>query len=96
MAKVQIMYWHHIPTQVKATDESGAVVRKPLPDRFTAAVDQAAMDNGLAGTDAYLAGWRWGDAQTVNGDAEQAVLAAVAQIIAKFEGKAIPLEIEGE
>jgi len=40
-ATVHVLYWHHIPTQVKARGQDGEVVRLPLPARFQAAVDQA-------------------------------------------------------
>jgi len=93
MATVQIMYWHHIPTQVKAVDDNGEV-RKPLPDRFMAAVDQAAMQNGLAGTDAYLAGWRWGEPQEWTEDAEAAAQATVDGLEQRYEGKDIPLALD--
>lgn len=93
MAAVQIVYWHHIPTQVKAKDQAGQV-KKMLPERFMAAVDQSALDNGLAGTDAYLNGWRSGEWQEREGDAESAAQAAVDELVQQHEGKAIPLELD--
>ena len=36
MAKYQVMFWKHIPAQVKAWDDQGEVKRM-LPDRFQAA-----------------------------------------------------------
>lgn len=93
MATVHILYWHHIPTQVKATDDDKEV-RIPLSDRFMAAVDQAAMHNNLVGTDAYLAGWRWGKPQHYDGDAAAAAQTTVAQIEQRYEGRAIRLELD--
>src|SRR5438128_11944459 len=60
MAKYQVMFWKHIPAQVKAWDESGEVKRM-LPDRFQAAIDAYAMKDGSTGMDAYLEAWSWGD-----------------------------------
>ncbi|MCB0152130.1 MAG: virulence factor, partial [Caldilineaceae bacterium] len=52
MATYQILYWFDIPVQVKA-----AIGRNrrtvPLTDRFSEAVDAAAMASGLIGSDAY-------------------------------------------
>jgi hypothetical protein len=61
MASYQVMYWKHIPSQVKAWDASGEVKRM-LPDRFMAAIDAYAMKDGSTVMDAYLDGWIWSDA----------------------------------
>ena len=92
MASSSIMYWYHIPTQIKVSDEDH-VVKKPLPDRFMAAVDQAAMQAGLAGTDDYLNGWHWGVPKERPGPAEDVAEALVQEIIRQYRGKPIPLEV---
>jgi hypothetical protein len=76
MATYQILYWHDIPLQVRARGEGGRA-SVPLPDRFQAAVDLAAMAADLVGSDDYSAALRWGDTQERPGSA-QSVAAEVA------------------
>ena len=75
MASYQVMFWKHIPSQVKAWD-GGAEVKRMLPDRFQAAIDAYAMKDGSTDMDAYLDGWRWGPTEERTG-APQDVLDAV-------------------
>lgn len=70
MAKYKILYWHGIPSQVRATDENGRV-GKPLPPRFQEAIDEAAMALGKIGTNAYTDGFLWGDESEHPGTAEE-------------------------
>jgi len=70
MAKYQVMFWKHIPAQVKAWDERGEVKRM-LPDRFQAAIDAFAMKDGSTEMDAYLEAWRWGETEERAGSAEE-------------------------
>ena len=66
MAQYQVMYWKHIPSQVKAWD--GAVeAKRMLPDYFQAAIDAYAMKDGSTEMDAYLDGWRWGPVEQRDG-----------------------------
>ena len=69
MAKYQVMFWKHIPAQVKVWDEKGEVKRM-LPDRFQAAIDAYAMKDGSTAMDAYLEAWRWAEPQERPGSAE--------------------------
>ena len=78
MAKYQVMYWKHIPAQVKAWDEAGEVKRL-LPDRFQAAIDAYAMKEGSTEMDAYLEAWRWSDIQERPGSAEEIADALVKE-----------------
>jgi len=79
MAKYQILYWHDIPTQVRATDENGRV-GKQLPERFQLAIDEAAMSAGLVGDDGYTAGFNWGEEEERDGTAEEVAEAIVAEL----------------
>jgi hypothetical protein len=79
MAKYQVMFWKHIPAQVKAWDERGEVKRM-LPDRFQAAIDAFAMKDGSTEMDSYLEGWRWADAQERAGGAEEVATAVVKEL----------------
>jgi hypothetical protein len=78
MAKYQVMYWKHIPAQVKAWDEGGEVKRL-LPDRFQAAIDAYAMKDGSTEMDAYLEAWRWSDVQERPGSAQEIADALVQE-----------------
>ena len=75
MASYQVMFWKHIPSQVKAW-EGQAEVKRLLPDYFQAAIDAYAMKDGSTEMDAYLDGWRWGPVEERAG-APHEVLAAV-------------------
>jgi hypothetical protein len=77
MARYQVMYWKHIPSQVKAWDGTGEV-KCMLPDYFQAAIDAYAMKDGSTDMDSYLDGWRWADADERAGS-PQAVLDAVVE-----------------
>ena len=76
MASYQIMFWKHIPSQVKAWDGDGEVKRM-LPDYFQAAIDAYAMKDGSTEMDAYLDGWKWGPVEERDG----APSAVVEQLI---------------
>jgi uncharacterized protein YfaP (DUF2135 family) len=79
MARYQVMYWKHIPSQVKAWDEGGEVKRM-LPDRFMAAIDAYAMKDGSTDMDAYLEGWRWSEAEERPGSAVEVADALVREL----------------
>ena len=79
MARYQIMYWKDIPAQVKAQDETG-IEKAKLPDRFSEAIDAAAMAEGSADSDAYLAGWNWGPEQERPGTPREVADAVVAEL----------------
>lgn len=75
MSSYQVMFWKHIPSQVKAWDGDSSV-KGMLPDRFQAAIDAYAMKDGSTDMDAYLDAWGWGPVEERPGTPE-AVLAAV-------------------
>lgn len=76
MASYQVLFWHDIPVQVKAKE--GRVRHSvELPQRFQIAVDNAAMEAGMVGDDAYLETFRWTEPAEREGTA-QAVAEAVA------------------
>ncbi|MCW2309918.1 virulence factor [Rhodobium gokarnense] len=84
MAKLQIVYWRDIPAQVIAR-EGRKTAKRVLPERFEKAIDQCAMRTGAAGTDAYLADWRRGEAEDVAGDLEAVAGEAAAAIEADYD-----------
>jgi hypothetical protein len=83
MASYQVMYWKHIPSQVKAW-KGGTEVKRMLPDRFQVAIDAYAMKAGSTDMDAYLDGWRWGPVEERAGSPEEVVAALVEEIDAGY------------
>ena len=84
MAEITILSWQEIPSMVEAKGDDGTH-KVQLSDKFQALIDLAAMERGLAGTDAYLEEWNRGDSQQRDGTAEDAAKAAAAELEAKFE-----------
>jgi hypothetical protein len=79
MAKYQVMLWKHIPSQVKAWDETGEVKRM-MPDRFQVAIDAFAMKDGSTDMDAYLDGWHWGPVEERDGAPQEVLDAVTAEL----------------
>lgn len=79
MASYQVMYWKHIPSQVKAW-EGEAQGKRMMPDRFQVAIDAYAMKDGSTDMDAYLDGWRWGPVETKEGTPGEVLAAVVAEL----------------
>ncbi|MEZ5775602.1 MAG: virulence factor [Hyphomicrobiaceae bacterium] len=72
MADRIIVYWRDMPAQVivKAGRKSA---KRQLPERFEQAIDMAAMRAGKRDTDSYLAEWRKGEPEPVEGDDLEAI-----------------------
>jgi hypothetical protein len=73
-----VIYWRDIPAQVTATD-GGRTARVQLADRFQEAIDEAAMEAGLAASDDYLNEWRR-DSQPCGRDLERETAAEAARL----------------
>jgi Virulence factor len=81
VAKFQVMYWKHIPSQVKAWD-GDVEVKRMLPDYFQATIDAYAMKEGSTDMDAYLDGWKWGPVEERDGDLTEVVDAMISELTA--------------
>jgi cvfA/B/C family virulence factor len=79
MANYQVMFWKHIPSQVKAWDGSGEMKRM-MPDRFQVAIDAYAMRDGSTDMDAYLEGWRWGPVEERAGAPEEVLNTVITDL----------------
>jgi len=79
LARYQVMFWKHIPSQVKAWDE-GTEVKRMLPDRFQVAIDAYAMKDGSTDMDAYLEGWSRGPVEEREGSPEEVLTAVIAEL----------------
>jgi hypothetical protein len=84
MARVQILYWKDIPAQIKVSEPGKRPIARQLPDSYQQRIDALAMKLGLHDSDAYLDQWQWGEAQEMEGMAEQ----VADQLIKKFEEEA--------
>jgi hypothetical protein len=83
MTKVKILYWHDIPTQVKAEDNEGRAGVQ-LSARFQAAIDKAAMAANLIGDEGYTNGFRWREVEAREGTAQAVAEAVAAELEAKY------------
>jgi len=83
VAIYQIVSWRDIPATIEARDAAG-VVTLPLSERFQALIDAAAMQLGLAGSDAYLEHWQRTDGGERPGTAREVGEAVVAELEARF------------
>jgi len=79
MASYQVMYWKHIPSQVKAWD-GDTEVKRMLPDYFQAAIDAYAMKDGSTDMDAYLDGWKWGPVEERDGTPDSVVQLLIEEL----------------
>jgi hypothetical protein len=84
MARYRVLYWHHIPSVVEARDEQ-TVHKEELSLRFQELIDRVAMKKNLAGTEAYLEGWRKGRPKERDGDAELVAKAVTADLEADYQ-----------
>ena len=82
MATYQVMFWKHIPSQVKAW-EGEAEVKRLLPDYFQAAIDAYAMKDGSTDMDAYLDGWHWGPVEERAGSPSEVLAVVIDELTAQ-------------
>jgi hypothetical protein len=81
VANYQVMFWKHIPSQVKAW-EGDLQAKRMLPDYFQAAIDAYAMKDGSTDTDAYLDGWQWGPVEERAGAPDEVLNGVVEELTA--------------
>jgi hypothetical protein len=79
MANYQVMFWKHIPSQVKAW-EGETQVKRMMPDRFQVAIDAFSMREGSTEMDAYLEGWHWGPVDERTGTPDEVLTAVIAEL----------------
>ena len=84
MAEYQVLYWRDIPAQVRVLTGRRPLSR-PMPDRFQQAIDRVAMRDGLAGTDDYLAQWRWTERRPGDGEPEELLDRLIEELAAEYD-----------
>ena len=82
MAKLTIMYWRDIPSQVIAKIGRRSA-KVPLGSRFQEAIDRAAMRAGKGSSDAYLSEWRR-ESRSCSADLEAEAKAAADALDRQF------------
>ena len=83
MGQLVVVYWRGIPSQV-IVKVGRTQEKRMLSERFQEAIDMAAMRDGAADTDAYLADWRRAEPVSCSDEAALEADRAAAQIEEKF------------
>ena len=84
MTTYTILYWQEIPSLVEAKDGK-STSKAQLSDRFQDLIDKAAMRRDLAGTDAYIEGFKKGPSIETEGSPEEAVRLVKDNLEGQFE-----------
>jgi hypothetical protein len=84
MTTYRVLAWRDIPTQVQATDATGAVAKRPMPRWFMQEISRITMREGLAGTDDYLAEFAWSDEAVREGTADEVADAIRVELAARW------------
>jgi hypothetical protein len=95
VAEYRITSWREIPTMVTARDAGGATAKVALPDRFQAAIDEAAMRHGLHESDAYLEAWVQGPWQTADGSPDEVAARVAAELDAAHPAERLESMLDG-
>jgi hypothetical protein len=95
VTEYRITFWREIPTMVTARDASGTTAKAALPDRFQEAVDEAAMRQGLAGSDAYLEAWEQGPWQAAAGSPDEVAARIAAELDAAHPAERLESMLDG-
>jgi len=83
MADLIVVYWRDIPAQV-TVKKGRLTAKRELSQRFTEAIDMAAMRSGAAATDDYLSEWRRADPVPVGDDLEAEAEKAANELEAAY------------
>ena len=97
MAQLITLYWRDIPAQVIAERGRGRKreqAKVELHHRFAIAIDEAAMRDGAASTDDYLAEWRRGEPVECGEDLEAEAAARAAALEADYPAERVRILVE--
>lgn len=83
MGQLVVVYWRDIPSQV-IVKVGRNQEKRMLSERFQEAIDMAAMRDGAASTDDYLADWRRAEPVSCSDDAAAEADAAAARLEQAF------------
>jgi len=93
MPDVTIVYWRDIPAQV-IVGKGRRAAKVQLSERFEQAIDRAAMKDGAAGSDDYLAGFRKAAPYPVEGDQAEIATAEALRLETEYDKARILTLIE--
>lgn len=85
MATYQVTYWQEIPSQVEARDETGAVKKQMLSQRFQELIDIIATKRELDSSDDYIAQWNKSEKRERPGSAPEAAHAIIEELETQFD-----------
>ena len=85
MARFQVLYWQDVPSLVKVFADDGSEVKRELPDWFQQEIDNRAMTQGLAGSEAYLEQWRWSEIEERPGSPHDVLDDVARELAAEYE-----------
>lgn len=88
MPAVTVVYWRDIPAQV-IVGQGRRAAKRALPERFEQAIDRCAMKVGARDSDAYLAEWRRGAPEDIDGEPQEIAEAEAARLVATFDADKI-------
>jgi hypothetical protein len=94
VTEFQVTYWRDLPSLVSARD-GGSEAKRPLPDRFQEAIDEAAMRLGETSSDEYLAGWRRGPWTPGEGAPAELAEATASRLEQEWSPEAVEAFLEG-
>lgn len=86
MVKYQVLYWKHVPSQVKVFEEGKRPLSRPIPESLIE-IDRIAMEEGITGTDAYLSHWQWTPKLEREGSQEEVAEALIRELQEAAHGK---------
>ena len=86
MPAYQILYWKHIPAQVRVFAGKKAISRQ-MPKRFQVEIDRIAMKEGLARSDEYLDQWQWTKKNERSGDTEEVLNALLQELEKEYDDR---------
>ena len=86
MAEYQVLYWREIPAKVRVFDGRRPVSAK-MPERFQEEIDRIAMEEGLEGSDDYLALWQWTKKLARLGPADEVMAALLQELEEEYDSK---------
>jgi hypothetical protein len=84
MTTYTILYWQEIPSLIEAKDGE-STSKAQLSDRFQELIDKVAMRRDLAGSDAYIEGFKKGPSMETEGSPEEAVRLIKDNLEGQFE-----------
>ena len=84
MTTYTILYWQEIPSLIEARDEE-STSKAQLSDRFQDLIDKAAMRRDLAGTDAYIEGFKKEPPIEAEGTPEEVIRLVKDDLESKFD-----------